>query len=80
MEISVREYPVDPPADRAEFGNAALFDAHPAGEILVTVEQAGRPVQRVARVVDGWTLFGRLVGRTQEDPLLRRGHLNIRVQ
>ena len=48
MEIGVSTH-------RAQLGHAALFDGDPAGEVLVAVEQAGGPVQRVSRVVDGRT-------------------------
>ena len=50
MEIGVSTH-------RAQLGHAALFDGDPAGEVLVAVEQAGRPVQRVSRVVDGRTFL-----------------------
>ena len=52
----------------------------PAGEVLVAVEQAGGSVQRVAGVVDGGALLGRLVGGAEEDPLLGGRHLGTRVR
>ena len=50
MEVCVWEYPVDPPAHRAQLGHGALLDADSAGEVFVAVEEAGRAVQRVSAV------------------------------
>ena len=61
MEIGVRKYSVDASAHRAQLGHAALLDGDPAGEVLVAVEQAGGPVQRVSRVVDGRTFLNTIL-------------------
>ena len=79
VEVGVREYAVDAPAHAAQLGDGGLLDGDAAGEVLVAVEEAGGAVERVARVVDGGALFGRLVGGAQEDPLLGRRHLGARL-
>jgi len=79
MEVSVGEDPVDSATDRAKFGHGALFDADPAGEIFVAVEETGGPVQRVSGVVNSGTLLRGLVSGAEEDPLFCCRHLTAGV-
>ena len=74
------EDPVDSAADRAKFGHGALFDADPAGEIFVAVEETGCAVQGVSGVVNGGTFLRGLVGSAEEDPLLCGRHLTTSVR
>ena len=80
MEVGMREDSVDPPADWPELGHGALLDADSAREVFVAVKETGSTVQGVPGVVDGGALLGGLVCRTQEDPLLRGGHLTAGVR
>ena len=79
VEVGVGEYAVDTPTDAAQLCDGGFLDGDAAGEVLVAVEEAGGAVERVARVVDGGALLGRLVGGAQEDPLLGRRHLGARL-
>lgn len=47
----------------------------PAREVFAAVEQTGRTVQGVSRIIDGRAFFGRFMGSAQENPLLGGGHL-----
>ena len=79
MEVSVGEDPVDSAADRAKFGHGALFDADPAGEIFVAVEETGGPIQSVSGVVNSGALLRCLVSRAEEDPLFCGRHLTAGI-
>lgn len=75
VEVCVREDPVDAATHRAQLRHRRVLDGDAAGKVLVAVQQTRRPVQRVARVVNGRALLGRLVGGAQKDPLFRGYHL-----
>lgn len=75
VEVGVRKDPVDTPTHRAQFRYRRVLDGYATRKVFVAVQQTGRPVQGVSRVVDSGTLLGRLVGRAQEDPLFRGYHL-----
>lgn len=79
VEVGVREDPVDAPTHRPQLRHRRVLDGHATRKVFVAVQQARRPIQRVSRVVDGRTLLRSLVGRTQEDPLLRGDHLVARA-
>ena len=75
----MRKDPVHSPTNRAKLCDAAFFDADPTGKVLVAVEEAGRPVQRVPGVIDSWRLLGCFVRCAQEYPLFRSCHLCARL-
>lgn len=79
VEVGVREDPVDAPTHRPQLRHRRVLDGHATRKVFVAVQQARRPVQSVSRVVDGRTLLRSLVGRAQEDPLLRGDHLVARA-
>ena len=76
MKVSMGKYSVHPSTHRAKLGHAALLNADPAGEVLVAVQEAGRPVQRVSGVIYSWTLFWCFVRGTEEYPLFSSCHLS----
>lgn len=75
VEVRVREDPVHAATHRTQLGHRRVLDGDATRKVLVAVEQTRSPIQGVSRVIDSRTLLGRLVGGTEEDPLLSGYHL-----